>query len=397
MRHCILILLLCFACNAQAAEKKKMLSQQTYKVLIAAQEAQEKGKSAQAISSLKQLLTQLQEKPYEQAIVQQSLAHAYIGQEDYAAAIPHLKRCIELNALPAEPQQQAHYNLIRLYMATEDFAEAIDLLKSWFAQVEKPQAEAYVMLATAHLQLTHYQNAIKPLRTAIEMTAEPKESWYQSLLGAYNELKKYDQCATLLHTMLARFPDRPNYWRQLVGIQLMQENYPAALATMELAYLHGHIETEQELLNLAQLYLHLNAPFKAATIIGNEMKRGHIEKTEKNWEHAANAWLLARESDKAVAALEKAKAMLQNPQLGLRLAQLYMESQRWSDADKTLKSIISDGKLSAANTGQAWMLLGIVRHETHSLDKARTAFQQAKEYRKTANSAKQWLAFLDQT
>jgi tetratricopeptide (TPR) repeat protein len=132
-------------------------------------------------------------------------------------------------------------------------------------------------------------------------------------------------------------------------------------------------------------------------VLETGIKSGRIKKTEKNWEHVANAWLLARESDKAVAALEKAKAMLRNPQLGLRLAQLYMESRRWDNAGKTLNTIISDGKLDAADTGQAWMLLGIVRHETHSLDKARAAFNQAKKYRKTANSAKQWLAFLDQT
>jgi len=401
MKQYALALLLCITCSISsislAAEKKKVLSQQTYKVLIAAQKSQEKGEPLKAIASLKQLLTQLQEKPYEQAIVLQSLAHTYIGQENYTAAIPPLKKGIELNALPIEPQQRAHYNLIRLYMATEGFAEAIDLLKIWFTQVEKPQAEAYVMLATAHLQLSHYKEAIEPLRTAIKITDKPKESWYQSLLGTHSELKQHEECTTLLHTMLRLFPDRPNYWRQLVGIQLLQEKYPAALATMELAYLRGHIETEQEFLNLAQLYLHLNAPYKAATVIETEIKRGHINKTEQNWEHAANAWLLARETTKAVAALEKAKARLRNPQLGLRLAQLYMESQRWSDADKTLNTIIGDGKLDAANTGRAWMLLGIVRHETKSSSKARAAFIQAKKYSKTANSAKQWLAFLDQT
>ncbi len=377
------------------AAEKKALSQQTYKVLMAAQASFGTASVTKAINNLKTLLAKLEKKPYEQAIVLQTLSHAYISQEDYSSAIPPLKRSVELNALPPEPQQQIYYDLIRLYMATEGFTEAINLLNTWFTQVDSPQAEAYIMLATAHLQLGHFKQAIAPLNQAITMTEEPKESWYQSLLGAYSELKHYEQCTTLLHTMLQHFPDRPNYWRQLAGIQLTEDKYSDALTTMELAYLRGHIKTEQELLNLAQLYLHLNAPYKAATIIENEMKRGDINKTEKNWEHAANAWLLARETDKAVAALEKAKALLRNPQLGLRLAQLYMESQRWEEAGKTLNTIIRDGKLDSANTGQAWMLLGIVRHETHSLDKARTAFKQAEKYSKTANSAKQWLAFLD--
>ncbi|MCF6354404.1 MAG: tetratricopeptide repeat protein [Candidatus Polarisedimenticolaceae bacterium] len=381
---------------AHSAEKKS-LSQQTYKVLMAAQELQGTGDFGKAISNLKELLAGLESRPYEQAIVLQGLSHAYISQEDYRAAIPSLKQSIALGALPDEPQQRARYNLIRLYMATEGFAEAISQLDIWFSQVETPQPEAYVILATAHLQLGDYQAAIEPLRTAIKISEAPREGWYQSLLGAYNELEQYDNCEALLHTMLQHFPDRPNYWRQLVGIQLTQDKYRDALATMELAYLRGHIHTEKEMLNLAQLYLHLNAPYKAAALIEREIKQGHIDKSEENWEHAANAWLLARETDKAIAALESAKATLRNPQLGLQLARLYIESRRWVEADSTLNAVIDTGKLAATDAGQAWMLLGIVRHEAKSTEAARMAFIQAGKYRKTASSAKQWLAFLDQT
>ncbi len=381
---------------ADAAEKK-VLSQQTYKVLMAAQELSDKGDSSQAIAALKQLLSQLDKKPYERAIVLQGISHAQIAQEDYNAAIPPLKQSIELGMLPEEPQQRARYNLIRLLMATEGFAEAIDQLKIWFSLEKQPQAEAYVMLATAHLQLGEFQAAIKPLKTAIDTSSVPKESWYQSLLGAYSELQQYDHCTTLLHTMLHLFPEQPSYWRQLAGIQLTEEKYSAALATMELAHLRGHIDTEKELLNLAQLYLHLNAPYKAATLIEAEMRQGHIKRTEKNLEHAANAWLLARETSKAVIALEKASDTLQNPALGLQLAQLYIESSEWKKAGKTLNGIISSGKLKSADAGQAWMLLGIVQHNARSISKARAAFNQAKRYRKTANSAEQWLAFLNQT
>ena len=70
--------------------------------------------------------------------------------------------------------------------------------------------------------------------------------------------------------------------------------------------------------------------------------------------------------------------MLRNPRLNLRLAQLYIESRRWKEADRTLDALISDGKLSATSTGQAWMLLGVARHEAKSLPEARAAFEHAK-------------------
>lgn len=396
----LLIGLVCFLTGASSvahAGNKKVLSQKTYKALMVTQEFLGEGENSKAIAGLKKLLTRLKDKSYEQAIVLQSLSHAYIAQEDYLSAIPPLKQSFNLAMLPDEPQQRVHNNLIRLYMATEGFIEAIDLLKIWFVQVEEPQAETYAMFATAYLQLGRYQESIEPLQEAIKRSDAPKESWYQSLLGAYNELKKHDRCITLLHSMLQLFPDRPNYWRQLAGIQLMENNYRDALATMELAYLRGHIETEQEFLNLAQLYLHLNAPYKAAVLMEKEIKRSHLDKTEKNWEYTANAWLLARETEKAVAALEKARAMSKDPQLGLRLAQLYMESKRWVDASSMLDVILSDKKLDVAGIGQAWVLLGIARHEAKLLPEARAAFEQAKRYQKTASSAKQWLVFLDQT
>ncbi len=393
----LLIALLLAASAAAPAAEKKTLSQQTYKVLMSAQDALGAGNAGQAISTLEKLLAELESRPYERAIVLQSLSHAHIAQEQYRAAIPPLKQSIALEALPDEPQQRARYNLIRLYMATARFAEAIEQLEIWLRQAEAPEAEAYVMLATAHLQLAHYQAAIEPLRTAIRISEDPKESWYQSLLGAYNELEQYDRCAALLHTMLQRFPDRPNYWRQLVGIQLTQDRYHDALATMELAHLRGHIDTEKELLNLAQLYLHLNAPYKAAALIEHEIAQGHIDPSEKNWEHAANAWLLARETGRAITALERAGTARSNPQLGLQLARLYIEARRWRKAEETLDAILGTGRLDAGDAGQAWMLLGIVRHEANSTEAARTAFIQAGKYRKTASSARQWLAFLDQT
>jgi len=399
MKGRVLALLLCtiasFTGIAQSAEKKA-LSQQTYRVLKAAQEVQGTGEAGKAIRDLNNLVLKLEQKPYEQAIVLQTISHMHIANEDYATAIPPLRRSIKFKALPAEPQRQAEYNLIRLYMATEGFAKAIDQLKLWLAQEEKPQVEAYVMLATAHLQLGQYQEAIEPLRLAIGMSKEPKESWYQSLLGAYSELKRYPQCVGLLQSMLRLFPDNQIYWRQLAGIQLLQKQYPDALATMELAHLRGHIGTEQEFLNLAQLYLYLNAPYKAARLIESEVGSGGLGKTEKNWEHADNAWLLARETKKSVLSLEKARAVSHNPGLGLRLAQLYIETGRWAEAGNTLNTIISDGRLNSTDTGQAWMLLGIVLHENRALDESRVAFEQATKYHKTASNARQWLAFLDQ-
>lgn len=390
--YALAALLWCLFPAAAPAADAPALSPQTYQALQVAQEQLEAGDTAKAIAALQKLSAATAEQPYEQAVVLQTLAHAYIAKEDYAAAIPHLQRSLELAALPAEAAQRTRYNLAQLYMATERFAEAVELLKAWFAAAEQPQAEAHVMLGSALLQLKRYQEAIAPLRTAIDMSAEPKESWYQGLLGAHSELKQYDQCAALLHTMLQRFPERGGYWRQLAGMHLLREKYAEAAAVMELAHLRGHLETERDLLNLAQLQLHQNAPYKAAALIEQEIGRGRIEVSAKNWELAANAWAQAREMKRAITALERAAG--QDAELGLRLAQLYLEDEQWQKAAGHLRQLLKQPRLKDDTAGQLWLLLGMAQQKLGRTDDATVAFTEAARFNRTRDAAGQWLAYL---
>ncbi len=378
------------------AGEKQRLSQKTYKTLIAARETLAAGNATKAVSNLQTLLATLPEKPYEQAVVLQSIAHAHISQEEYRLAIPPLRESLDLDVLPSEPQQQSRYSLIRLYMATEDFSKAIDLLKLWFAQAEPPRLEAYVILATAYLQLEHYQEAIEPLRKAIEMSQEPRENLHQSLLGIYSELQQYDQCVALLHTMLKLFPNRPAYWHQLVGIQLTREKNHDALAVMELAHLRGHLMKEQELINLVQLYMYLDVPHKAAALMQKEMDQGRINKTPENLEHLANAWLAAREMDRSIAAMEQAVAAdTKNIKLSLRLAQLYVENELWEEAAEQLQQTLKGKHLKDNAAGQAWLLLGIARIQTDkNKNDAALAFNEAAKFNTTREKATQWLTYL---
>ena len=388
----ITVILLSASMALQAADKKPSLSPQTYQALKSTQEMLDAGNSAPAIRRLEKLVKETAKHPYEQAISLQSLAHAYIDSGNYAAAIPHLKQSIALQALPEEAQQRSRYNLAQLYMATEQFSPAAKLLEPWLQHAAAPSADAYVMLGSAYLQLKQYKQAVPPLRKAIDLSTQANESWYQSLLGAYNELKDYKQCVKLLHSMLKLFPDQATYWRQLSGMELMRHNTAQALAVMELAYLRGHLSTERDLLNLAQLYALRNAPYKAAQLIEDEIAKGRISATAKIWEQAANAWYQAKEMRHSISALEKAVEKNNNPDLSLRLAQLYLESQRWSDAQQRLRTILSAHDSNTQD--KAWLLLGIASYEDDSMEQAKSAFSEAAKFKKTKKDAEQWLAYL---
>lgn len=395
IRRCLLsgLLLTSVACALAAAEKTPTLSQQTYKVLQSTQDLLDAGKKTKALQRLERLVRETAKSPYEQAVSLQALAHAHIDQGDYRKAIPYLKRSLDLDALPAEAQQRSRYNLAQLYLATEQFKAAIGQFKRWFKSAADPKPEAYMMLGSAHLQLKQYRQAITPLRKAIQLSKTPKESWYQSLLGAYHELKDYKQSIKLLHRMLKLFPDNADYWKQLSAMEMMRKHTAQALAVMELAYLRGHLNAQRDLLNLVQLYAMRDAPYKAARLLQDEIAKGRIKPSAKIWEQLANAWHQAREIPRSIEALEKAVAAGDDADLSLRLAQLYLENRRWTDAEKILLNKLKQKDPKAQD--QAWLLLGIARYEAKAVDKSRNAFSKAAKFPKTRQQAEQWLAFLD--
>ncbi|WP_303907154.1 tetratricopeptide repeat protein [Thiohalomonas denitrificans] len=390
----IALWLLLAAGPLQAADQP-MLSKQTYQVLKTTQEWLSTGATARAETRLKELARETDGQAYDQAVVLQSLAHAQLASENYSAAIPNLERSLELGVLPEEAQQSIRFNLAQLYMATERFPSAIDILNRWFQDAGAERAGAYVMLGSAYYQLKQFRNAIPPMRKAIELADVPKESWYQTLLSAYSEIKDYPNSVNLLHTMLKHFPDQPTYWRQLAGLELMRERYPEALSVMELAYLRGYLETERELRNFAQLYTHSDAPYLAAQVIEQAIADGKMEPGRKNLEQAANAWYQAREYERAIAALEQVVAIDKDPELGLRLAQLYISAQRWADAEASLKRLLDQQRLAGKRAAKAWLLLGITRYERNNLEQAKGAFLAATRDASTRPDAEQWLSFLE--
>lgn len=377
------------------AEDEPTLSKQTYQVLKSTQQWIETGETRRAVNRLKALVKETAGRPYDQAVVLQSLAHARLAGEAYAAAIPDLRRSLELDVLPQAAEQNIRLNLAQLYLATEAFPSAIELATLWLQYAETPRAKVYVLLGSAHYQLKQFKEAISPLRKAIVLSESPKESWYQSLLSAYNEVEDYSNAVSLLHTMLKRFPERSAYWRQLAGIEMLRERYPEALAVMELAYLRGHLETERDLRNLAQLYIHGEAPYQAAQVIEQGISDGLIQADRKHLELAANAWYQAREHQRAIGALERALAADPDPELGLRLAQLYISTQQWANAEQSLRQLIDQKSLPDKRMAKAWLLLGIARYERDSLEEAKNAFLAASQEISIRPEAEQWLAFLE--
>jgi tetratricopeptide (TPR) repeat protein len=392
----VLLTLLLGLCSVSlTAAAGQSLSPSTYQQLSEIHKLIDQQAYDAALSALRDLLRDVQQRPYEEAVVLQTLGYVQVSREAYPAAIRALEQSLALQQLPDDTQQRLRYDLAQLYVAEDQAGKAAQILETWFQQADQPPAEAYVLLGHAYAQQQQYRKAIPPLVKAIALADKPHADWYEALLAMHYELQSYPDCVPLLENMIRLFPQRHRYWQQLAGVQLALKDYDAALTTLELAYRDGALKKEQQLIQLVQLYLYTGIPYKAARLLEDQLRTGGIKNNARHRELLARAWSSARQRIQAMQALENAISAESTPELRLRLAQWYFEDERWQAAASILEPLVHDK--TTGSTGQAWLLLGIARFEQNDRVAAREAFLNAAQSSDTGTSAQQWLEFIGES
>ena len=382
----------CCSDSSEAAVQSQRLSPQTYQRLSQIHEYLEQERYDTAAHALEELLPEVSNGGYEKAVVLQTLGHIEALRDRYPAAIKAYEQSLALLALPSDAQHPIRYNLAQLYLASGSPVKAIPVLLKWFEESERPSARAWFLLGSAYLQAQQYHKAVEPLKMAIAGADAPEEVWYQALLAAQYEIGAYAACADLLEEMVRLFPDA-EYWRQMAGIYLTLNRYDQALAVLELADYQGMLTSEQDVLQLVQLYLYQGIPYKAAVLLQVSLEGGRVRGNLRHRELLANAWSEARERDSAIRMYEQVAASSSLAEPNLHLAQLYMEDERWRAASRALEAALDKDGLR--DPGNAWLLLGISRCELEEFGTSRAAFENAVRYDGSRDSARQWLEYLD--
>ncbi len=365
------------------------LSEATYRRLTTIHELIGEEEYAEALQKLDKLMPSTKYSPYETAMVLQTYGFVWAQRGDYRKAADYFRKAIDLGALPEQQVESMKYNLGQFQVAVEEYREGVKTLEDYFATAKNPiPPDARVLLATAYAQLKQYRKALPHLTRAIREHSDPKEMWFQLKLAMHYETNDYKSCANTLLEMISRFPLKDQYWKQLSGMFMELKKDEEALAILALADRKGFLDDEKEVKNLGNMYLYLDIPYKAAKIVSDGMRKGVIPGNEDNYELLSNAWIGARETDKAIDALSKAAELTDDGELVLRLAYLYVEREDWGKVIPTLEQA---RKLGVDKPGEAAMLQGIAAAELGRFDEAQAAFRVAAKHEGTKEEALAWL------
>jgi len=231
-----------------------------------------------------------------------------------------------------------------------------------------------------------------PALKALEISKRPAERWLQLVAALHLQLAEFDDAIPILEELVTRF-SKKQYWMQLSLLYAAGGDYENGLRVQQLAYAQDLVTTEEELLRLARTYLFHQLPYPAAQVLERGLAEERIEPDRDVLELLGNAWIAAREYGKSIEPLQRAADLADNGQLYLRLGQVRVQREDWTEATELIEKAIEKGGL--LDVGKAQMLLGISRFGDDHPKAARRAFRRAREHESTRVDANAWLDHIE--
>lgn len=376
-----------------AAPKKgaETMSEAIYRGVEEATTLLSKEKHAEAITKLTQLAESGSD--YEKAIVNYNLGFAYSSKNDYANAAKVFAKALASNALPQQQHEQLQFNLGQLYIVADQHDEGIKVLQQYVAEACSPvSADAHIFLANALATRKRYKEAIPQVDMAISKAKAPKEGWLQLKLAINYELKDFKACAQALVDLIGIAPIKPDYWKQLSSLFYEMKQDAESVAVLALAQRQGFISKPNEINNLYSVYMALELPVKAGSLMQEAIDKSQVPADEKSLESIANAWINAREVDRAESALKKLAALSDRGEYSYRLGAIYGDEERWKESLEMLDKALKKGGLK--RPGEAWMRMAVAHYNLRNGAATRTALQKAISFDESRKQASEWLRHL---
>ena len=380
------------------AKKVPAMRNRVYTQLARAQKLADEGDTAAGLAVLdevKKNIKQLNE--YEQAVMWNFYGFMYYGNEDLSNAITSFKNVVaQVDKIPDSLYLSTTYSLAQLSMQQEDYSQALSYLNEWKAANTKDiTANQYIIFAQVHYQDRNYQAALDNVEAAIGLYdiegKVAKEQWLILQRAAFYELKQPKKVAEVIEKLVKHY-EKPAYWIQLAGMYGEIGEEAKQLGAVETAYQAGYITKEAEIMMLAQIYMYNNLPYKAADLLNTSIKSGKLVANEKRLELMSQAYMLAKEDQKAIPVLIEASNIAETGKFDAQLAQSYLNLDKWLPAISSANEAIARGQLD--NIGNMYLVLGMSNFNLNNFDKSIAAFTKAAEFTKTAKTAKQWIPYV---
>ncbi|GAA5317795.1 MAG: hypothetical protein AseanaTS_30020 [Candidatus Pelagadaptatus aseana] len=321
------------------------------------------------------------------------LARHYLNNKQYDKAVEFYRKALADQGLSEIANREMQRELASVYLLKQDYPKALALLQDIRAQLPEPDDGLLLLIGQAQFKSGDYLALADTLDDLMDRLQTLSDPQLKQMLAMSWGSRNYQQSETLLKTMIDRAPEDMTLWRQLTSIYLTQNKQKAALDRLALAREKRLDFSEQDIKLLANLYMSTKAAEKGARVLSEAIGSGELEANAEHYKQSFEYWLMAREQAKATTALKQAASLSGEMELYLKLAQLYMEREKWAQMNQTILQACRD-TVADKYVGRANLYLGISQLKLNDRAGARRSLINATLMGSQWQKANQWLQFM---
>lgn len=333
---------------------------------------------------------------YEIAMMYNFYGFIYYNENELDKAIAAFESVVSEEGIPESLRLSTTFSLAQLAMANSDYNKVSKYLDAWDEINNKPVPESYYILrGQVHYQLKEYAKALSYIDTVISLSENkgdiPKENWLVLKRALHYSMSESKEVVSVLEKMV-RLYNKPAYWIQLSGMYGEVGEEKKQLALFEAADQQGFVKSRSEHMQLAQVYMFNGLSYKAAQVLKRGLATEVVENNAKNNAFIAEAFIQAREDEKAIPFFEQASSQTQHGNFDQRLAEVYINLEMFDEAADAARSALNKGELTFE--ANAYVALGMAQYNLTNFDASILAFEQAEKHKKSARLAKQWIKYV---
>ena len=331
--------------------------------------------------------------PYERSKVEQILFNIAVPEEKYDEARRHLKTAIDAGGFNEQEISQARYQYAQLFMQEEKWKEGAAALEEWFKTATNPNSAAYYLLAVAYYQMDDYNKGVgarAKSRGAHGQAAGGLAAAAARSVPRGGAAPGRDPASRALDRARA---DKKTYWMQLSSVYGHMEDYPKALAVMQLAYSAGLVTEDGEIRRLADLLLFNDVPYRGANVLETAIENKTVKVDDKLYEKLANCWIAAAEYDEPFLRCSVPPNCRARAIYSCASARCKFSARIGKAAIAALQRGLDKGQLK--DTGSAQMMMGLALFNQKNFREAREWFNRSRTSEKHRKLSNDYIELID--
>lgn len=382
----------------------------THRFLVKVEEWMAAGQFYEALERIEAFLPRTTGRQYERGLLDVARSYCLLSTEQFVRAVPVLTEVVGNRWIQASSRHDLRFNLVQIHVQEGQWTLAAPLLNEWLEAESSPEPVSLALAGYVQYQLDHYRRAASLLRRAIVENhavpgSEPHVDWYQLLLASYQRQGDPDAARALLRSFVARFPHYTDNYLQLAQTALQLKDSALALASLDLGAAAGALSAEG-IRAQVRLLVELGDPYRSASTAEQAIATGKLVPSRFDWDQLVDAWLLARNSRRAVKAAKKARAYyggkvspdesgespVHSRHFVLRAGEILLRQEHWLQAARMVEPVLAvEG--AAADRAHAHLLLGVSQLQQGLADKSFKNLTHAKRAPAEQVEAKRWLQY----